>query len=103
VGTYQWVSINNRVRRLTLKIAQYIHGNQSTCHYLDLSPAYKNPALTSEIHGLKLTIDNTSVWNGRFERTELIPQTDANLGAGNLFYHFSVKRSYLNAPDVSVP
>ena len=94
--------LHNKVKRPTLRTVQYIHGNQSTCHYLGLSPAYKNPSLTSESHGLRLTIDNSSVWNGRFERSELIPQTDANSGAGNLFYHFSIKRSCLNAPDVRV-
>ena len=92
--------LHNGVKRQTCKIVQYIHGNQSTSRYLDLSPAYKNPALIWEIHGLRLTIDNTSVWNGRFERSELIPQADVNLGAGNLFYHFSIKRSCLDAPDV---
>lgn len=34
------------------------------------------------------------------ERSELIPQTTQNLGAGNLFYHFSIKRSDTNAPNV---
>ncbi|KAG6891664.1 hypothetical protein C0992_012713 [Termitomyces sp. T32_za158] len=33
------------------------------------------------------------------ERSELIPQTTANLGTGNLFYHFSVKRSATNPPN----
>ncbi|TFK40831.1 hypothetical protein BDQ12DRAFT_770919 [Crucibulum laeve] len=83
VGTYQW----------------YIHGTQPTSHYLALSPSYKNPAITKENNGLKMTIDSTATWNSQMERAELIPQTTANLGTGNLFYHFSVKRSATNAPD----
>ncbi|EEB91913.1 hypothetical protein MPER_09655, partial [Moniliophthora perniciosa FA553] len=84
VGTYQW----------------YIHGSQATSHYLAVSPDYKNPAMTSEQRGLKSTIDSGATWNGQtMARTELIPQTTANLGSGNLFYHFSVKRSNTNAPD----
>ncbi|EKM79487.1 hypothetical protein AGABI1DRAFT_74560 [Agaricus bisporus var. burnettii JB137-S8] len=84
VGTYQW----------------YIHGSQSTSRYLAVSSDYKNPAMSSEQRGLKLTIDGTSNWNGQtLERTELIPQTSSNLGSGNLFYHFSVKRSSTNPPD----
>ncbi|KAG7088361.1 hypothetical protein E1B28_012365 [Marasmius oreades] len=84
VGTYQW----------------YIHGSQPTSHYLDLSSSYKNPAMTSEQRGLKATIDSGATWNGQtMARTELIPQTSSNLGTGNLFYHFSVKRTSTNAPD----
>ncbi|KAJ3479555.1 hypothetical protein NLI96_g8972 [Meripilus lineatus] len=83
VGTYQW----------------YIHGSQPTSHYLALDPSYKNPADTSETHGLKVTIDSTATWNSQMERTELIPQTTANLGTGNLFYHFSVKRTNTNPPN----
>ncbi|KAK7681547.1 hypothetical protein QCA50_015279 [Cerrena zonata] len=83
VGEYQW----------------YIHGSQPTSHYLALDPSYKNPAMASETHGLKATIDSGATWNSQMERTELIPQTSANLGTGNLFYHFSVKRSDTNAPD----
>ncbi|RDB18011.1 hypothetical protein Hypma_000695 [Hypsizygus marmoreus] len=86
VGPYQW----------------YIHGSQPTSRYLALSPSYKNPAHATENNGLKLSIDSTSTWNSQFERSELIPQTTANLGSGNLFYHFSVKRSATNAPDVSL-
>ncbi|KAJ8503322.1 hypothetical protein ONZ45_g10952 [Pleurotus djamor] len=86
VGPYQW----------------YIHGNQPTSQYLALDPSFKNPA-SSETHGLKLTIDQTSNWNGQtMMRSELIPQTTANLGTGNLFYHFSIKRSATNAPVSSL-
>ncbi|KAF8645117.1 hypothetical protein AX16_007946 [Volvariella volvacea WC 439] len=83
VGAYQW----------------YIHGSGPTSHYLDVSPSYKNPAHTSEQRGLKVTIDSTATWNSNMERAELIPQTNANLGTGTLYYHFSVKRSNTNAPD----
>lgn len=33
------------------------------------------------------------------ERSELIPQTSANLGSGRLFYHFSLKTDEVNAPN----
>jgi hypothetical protein len=57
--------------------------------------------MTSEERGIKMTIDGTSNWNGQtMERTELIPQTSSNIGTGNLFYHFSVKHSATNPPDV---
>ncbi|KAH7928411.1 carbohydrate-binding module family 1 protein [Leucogyrophana mollusca] len=83
VGEYQW----------------YIHGSQPTSHYLALDPSYKNPADSSETHGLKLTIDSTATWNSNMERTELIPQTTQNLGTGELFYHFSVMHSATNPPN----
>ncbi|KAI0366925.1 hypothetical protein BV20DRAFT_1055255 [Pilatotrama ljubarskyi] len=101
VGTYQW----------------YIHGSQPTSHYLALDPAYKNPADTSEVHGLRVTIDSTATWNSNMERyartiprqcphvltkcfrAELIPQTTQNLGQGNLFYHFSLSHPPTNLPD----
>ncbi|KDQ09909.1 carbohydrate-binding module family 1 protein [Botryobasidium botryosum FD-172 SS1] len=85
VGAYQW----------------YIHGTQPTSRYLATGASYKNPAVTREKQGLKLTIDSTAHWNSDMERSELIPQTTANLGSGRLFYHFSVKRSTTNAPDPS--
>jgi len=82
VGEYQW----------------YIHGTQPTSHYLALDPSYKNPA-DSEINGLRVTIDSGAVWNSQMERTELIPQTTANLGTGNLFYHFSISIDDVNPPE----
>ncbi|TRM64136.1 hypothetical protein BD626DRAFT_265901 [Schizophyllum amplum] len=86
VGPYQW----------------YIHGPGATSDYLALDASYMNPA-GSESHGVKVTIDGTSNWNGQtMERTELIPQTTANLGTGNLLYHFSVKHSDENAPVSSL-
>ncbi|KAJ7069744.1 hypothetical protein C8F01DRAFT_1327194 [Mycena amicta] len=83
VGTYQW----------------YIHGAQNTSHYLALDPSFKNPADTTENNGLRMTIDTTATWNSQFERTELIPQTTANLGLGNLIYHFSISHPSANLPD----
>ncbi|KAL1950093.1 hypothetical protein VTO73DRAFT_5215 [Trametes versicolor] len=85
VGTYQWVP--------------YIHGTQPTSHYLALDPSFKNPADTAETHGLRVTIDSTATWNSQMERAELIPQTTANLGQGNLFYHFSISHPDTNLPD----
>jgi len=52
VGTYQW----------------YIHGSQPTSHYLATDAAHKNPAVTRETRGLKMTIDTTATWNTQMER-----------------------------------
>jgi len=78
----------------------YIHGSAGTAAFLALDPSYKNPADTKEGHGLKLTINGNSKWNN-FQRTELIPQTTANLGTGTLYYHFSTKRGQTNGPTTS--
>ncbi|KUM57247.1 hypothetical protein ACN42_g9941 [Penicillium freii] len=86
VGAWQW----------------YIHGNASTDKYLGLSPDHKNPADTSDAQGIRITIDGTSFWHGQdMERSELIPQTKADLGSGHLFYHFSLKTEDTNAPNPS--
>ncbi|KAH7311179.1 hypothetical protein B0J17DRAFT_753511 [Rhizoctonia solani] len=77
----------------------YIHGSGPPSDYLALSPNYKNPAITRESKGLKLSISPNATWNSQMERTELIPEGTANLGTGTLFYHFSVKRSNTNAPN----
>ncbi|KAG9043274.1 hypothetical protein FS837_009819 [Tulasnella sp. UAMH 9824] len=76
----------------------YIHGSGPVTRYLDVSPSYNNPAIDGEQNGLKLSIDQTSTWNSAFWRTELIPQTNNNLGTGKKYYHFSVKRSSTNPP-----
>jgi hypothetical protein len=101
VGAWQW----------------YIHGPGSTENYLGLSPEYKNPADTSDAQGIRITIvsrishsrsnqklttaqDGTAFWNGQtMERSEIIPQTTADLGSGHLFYHFSLKTTETNAPN----
>jgi hypothetical protein len=52
--------------------------------------------------GLTIDKDGTSFWNGQnMERSELIPQTTANLGSGHLYYHFSLSTKTTNAPDAS--
>jgi len=77
----------------------YIHGASATANYLALSSSYKNPADTSDAQGIKMTIDGTSFWNGQtMERTEIIPQTSANIGTGHLYYHFSMMTSSTNPP-----
>ncbi|KAG8776036.1 hypothetical protein FRC15_000176 [Serendipita sp. 397] len=86
VGTYQW----------------YIHGASATSAYLNTGASYKNPAITREDKGLKLTVDSTSHWNGQtMMRTELIPQTSANLGTGQMYYHFSIMHQATNPPGTS--
>jgi hypothetical protein len=78
----------------------YIHGSSATSEYLGVSPSFKNPADTTDAQGLRTTIDGTSFWNGQtMERTEVIPQTSANLGTGHLYYHFSLMTSTTNAPN----
>ncbi|KAF8960939.1 hypothetical protein BDZ97DRAFT_1665236 [Flammula alnicola] len=78
----------------------YIHGSSPTANYLGVSASFKNPADTTDAQGLKTTIDGTAFWNGQtMERTEVIPQTSANLGTGHLYYHFSLMTSATNAPN----
>ncbi|KAF7288520.1 Carbohydrate-binding module family 1 protein [Mycena chlorophos] len=93
VGEWQW----------------YIHGAENTSYYLALDPSFKNPADTNETHGLRVRIDTTSTWNSQFERTDdpvvdstavSVPEkTTANLGTGNLLYHFSISHPSTNLPD----
>ncbi|KAB8267830.1 hypothetical protein BDV30DRAFT_246236 [Aspergillus minisclerotigenes] len=85
VGAWQW----------------YIHGSGKTSEYLGISPEFKNPA-AADAQGLRITIDGTSFWNGQtMERSELIPQTKADLGSGHLYYHFSLSTKETNAPNPS--
>ncbi|KAI5794506.1 carbohydrate-binding module family 1 protein [Peziza echinospora] len=77
----------------------YIHGSGAVTKYVNLSPDYKNPADTVSKQGVKITIDPTALWNSDMWRTELIPQTTANLGTGRLYYHFSVKKTGTNPPN----
>ncbi|KAH8825374.1 hypothetical protein DL96DRAFT_1670497 [Flagelloscypha sp. PMI_526] len=82
-GQYQW----------------YIHGTAATSNYLLPGTTYKNPADTKDLRGIKLSIDNTSSWNGQtMARTEIIPQTTQNLGTGKQFYHFSISNPGTNPP-----
>ncbi|QQK47469.1 carbohydrate-binding module family 1 protein [Penicillium digitatum] len=86
VGDWQW----------------YIHGSAGTDKYLGLSPDHKNPADSTDEQGIRITIDGTSFWNGQtMERSEIIPETKANLGRGHVFYHFSLKTEETNAPNAS--
>ncbi|KAJ1705461.1 hypothetical protein AFGD_003716 [Aspergillus flavus] len=79
----------------------YIHGSGKTSEYLGISPEFKNPA-AADAQGLRITIDGTSFWNGQtMERSELIPQTKADLGSGHLYYHFSLSTKETNAPNPS--
>ncbi|KLO05846.1 hypothetical protein SCHPADRAFT_946581 [Schizopora paradoxa] len=78
----------------------YIHGPGATSEYLAVSPNFKNPADTSDAQGIKITIDGTSFWNGQtMERSEILPQTSANIGTGHLYYHFSLMTSTTNPPN----
>ncbi|KAK3081496.1 hypothetical protein LTS18_006064 [Coniosporium uncinatum] len=77
----------------------YIHGSAPISKYVNLSPTFKNPADAASKQGVRITIDGTSSWNGQqMMRTELIPQTKAAINRGRMVYHFSVKRSGVNAP-----
>ncbi|KNG83920.1 hypothetical protein ANOM_008337 [Aspergillus nomiae NRRL 13137] len=85
VGAWQW----------------YIHGSGKTSEYLGVSSEFKNPA-AADAQGLRITIDGTSFWNGQtMERSELIPQTKADLGSGHLYYHFSLSTKETNPPNPS--
>jgi hypothetical protein len=84
-----------------------------------LSSSYKNPADTTDAQGVRTTIvsccsrrvkdrpltiydhqDGTSFWNGQtMERTEILPQTNAPINAGHVYYHFSMSTSATNAPN----
>ncbi|KAI6794510.1 glycoside hydrolase family 131 protein [Hortaea werneckii] len=79
----------------------YIHGDGPTSDYVNVGPDFKNPA-DSNSNGIQVTIDETSTWNGdSMLRTELIPQTDAAINKGKVFYHFSMQHTGTNAPSAS--
>ncbi|TVY88593.1 hypothetical protein LAWI1_G004238, partial [Lachnellula willkommii] len=78
----------------------YIHGSENATSYVNLDPAFKNPADTVSTQGVKITLDSTSYWNGQtMRRTELIPQTSAAINSGKVYYHFSLQRTDTNAPS----
>ncbi|KAF1356227.1 hypothetical protein BDV97DRAFT_278839, partial [Delphinella strobiligena] len=78
----------------------YIHGSENTTSYLDISGANKNPADTGSAEGVKITLDDTSYWNGQtMRRTELIPQTSAAINKGKVYYHFSMQHTVTNPPS----
>lgn len=80
----------------------YIHGSGSVDKYVNLGASFKNPADTGSKQGVKITIDETSKWNGQtMLRTELIPQTTAAINKGKVYYHFSIKTSTENVPTTA--
>lgn len=88
IGDYQW----------------YIHGDGLTSDYVAFDAAYANPADSTSSKGAKISLTDTSFWNGQtMRRTELIPQaSDASaLTTGVLYYHFSLKREDTNSPSVA--
>lgn len=80
----------------------YIHGDGPVTDYVNLDASFKNPADAASKQGAKITIDETAKWNGQtMLRTELIPQTDAAINKGKVYYHFSVKTSSENKPTAT--
>ncbi|CAG8980863.1 hypothetical protein HYALB_00013056 [Hymenoscyphus albidus] len=80
----------------------YIHGPSPIDAYVNLDPSYRNPADLGSSKGVKITVDDTSFWNGQtLRRTELIPQASAPINASRVFYHFSLQRSDVNPPDTN--
>jgi hypothetical protein len=80
----------------------YIHGSGDVTDYVNLDASFKNPADTGSKQGVKITIDETSKWEGQsMLRSELIPQTTAAINKGKVYYHFSLKTSADNAPTAT--
>ena len=80
----------------------YIHGSGGVDKYINLAAAHKNPNDTSSKQGARFTLDSTAFWNGQtMRRTELIPQTKAQIASGKAIYHFSMMRTDKNAPSVN--
>ncbi|KAG9258488.1 uncharacterized protein F5Z01DRAFT_198915 [Emericellopsis atlantica] len=78
----------------------YIHGNGPVTEYVEFSPEHKNPNDTASAQGVKITLTDTAYWNGQnMRRTELIPETDAAIASGKVWYHFSISRSATNRPS----
>ncbi|KAH7050312.1 hypothetical protein B0J12DRAFT_699705 [Macrophomina phaseolina] len=78
----------------------YIHGSGDLTDYVNVGADFKNPADTASKQGAKISIDETSQWNGGgMLRTELIPQTSAAINEGTVYYHFSLMRKEENAPN----
>lgn len=87
VGEYQW----------------YIYGTGNTSDYVAFDASYANPDDSSSAKGAKITLTDTSYWEGQtMRRTELIPQVDdtSSISSGTLYYHFSLMREDTNAPSV---
>lgn len=82
----------------------YIFGTGEVSDYVAFDAAYANPADSTSSKGAKISLTDTSFWNGQtMRRTELIPQaSDASaLTTGVLYYHFSLKREDTNSPSVA--
>ncbi|KAL1310937.1 hypothetical protein AAFC00_001160 [Neodothiora populina] len=78
----------------------YIHGSGEMNKYVNFDAGFKNPADTGSEDGVKITLDDTSYWNGQnMRRTELIPETEAAINKGKVYYHFSIKHAATNAPN----
>ncbi|KAK0663688.1 hypothetical protein DIS24_g1033 [Lasiodiplodia hormozganensis] len=78
----------------------YIHGSGEQTDYVNIGADFKNPADSASAQGAKISIDETSQWNGGgMLRTELIPQTSAAINEGTVYYHFSMMRKEENAPN----
>lgn len=78
----------------------YIHGDGAVTDYVNLGADFGNPADSGSNKGVKITIDNSSVWNSdNMLRTELIPQTSAAINSGEVFYHFSMQHTGVNPPS----
>lgn len=78
----------------------YIHGSQPVKHYVNLAPAYRNPADKGSKRGFQVRLDETAKWEGQsMYRTELIPNTKATINEGMVYYHFSVQHGGKNAPS----
>ena len=77
----------------------YIHGDGPVTEYVELSADHGNPNDTSSAQGAKITLTDTAYWNGQnMRRTELIPQTNAAIAQGKVFYHFSIRRAETTGP-----
>lgn len=88
VGEYQW----------------YIYGTGNTSDYVGFDASYANPADSTSSKGAKITLTDTSYWEGQtMRRTELIPQVDdtSSISSGTLYYHFSLMREDTNSPSVA--
>jgi hypothetical protein len=78
----------------------YIHGSRPASDYVVLGEEFKNAADRSSKRGLRISIDDTSSWNGQtMMRTELIPSSStASLNTSRRFYHFSIAASATDPP-----
>lgn len=81
----------------------YIHGSGPRKDYVSMSKDFKNPADSGSRQGLRISVDETSSWNGQeMMRTELIPSTDSAINEGSVFYHFSLSYGEGNPPSSEI-